>query len=154
MKCGRPGIYPGWLRQGERGRRVKYNSRGQARQEALSTTVARLLVQNSENEEQAAQRVIQIYDRVQRQVFVFLAATLVAILLTGFSMIRWNRRLFARMAELSDRRSELAQKLIATQESMLRYISRELHDEFGQILTAMGAQMRIRHSFSTPSLSV
>jgi len=113
----------------------------QARQASLSTTVARLLVQNSENEEQAAQRVVQIYDRVQRQVYVFLAATLAAILLTGFSMIRWNRQLFARMAELSERRSELAQKLIATQESMLRYISRELHDEFGQILTAMGSML-------------
>ena len=113
----------------------------QARQAALSTTVARLLVQDSENEEQAAARIIQIYDRVQRQVYVFLAGTLAAILLTGFSMIRWNRRLFARMAELSDRRSELAQKLIATQESTLRYISRELHDEFGQILTAMGAML-------------
>jgi signal transduction histidine kinase len=113
----------------------------QARQAALSTTVARLLVQNSENEEQAAQRIVQIYDRVQRQVYVFLAATLAAILLTGFSMIRWNRRLFVRMTELSERRSELAQKLIATQESTLRYISRELHDEFGQILTAMGSML-------------
>ena len=113
----------------------------QARQAALATTVARLLVQDSENEEQAAERIIQIYDRVQRQVYVFLAGTLAAILLTGFSMIRWNRRLFARMAELSERRSELAQKLIATQESTLRYISRELHDEFGQILTAMGAML-------------
>lgn len=113
----------------------------QARQAALSTTVARLLVQNSENEDQAAQRVVQIYDRVQRQVYVFLAATLVAILLAGFSVIRWNRRLFARMAELSERRSELAQKLIAMQESTLRYISRELHDEFGQILTAMGSML-------------
>ena len=113
----------------------------QARQAALGTTVARLLVQDSENEEQAAERIIQIYDGVQRQVYVFLAGTLAAILLTGFSMIRWNRRLFARMAELSERRSELAQKLIATQESTLRYISRELHDEFGQILTAMGAML-------------
>jgi signal transduction histidine kinase len=113
----------------------------QARQAALSTAVARLLVQNSENEEQAAQHIVQIYDRVQRQVYVFLAATLAAILLTGFSMIRWNRRLFARMAELSERRSELAQKLIAAQESTLRYISRELHDEFGQILTAMGSML-------------
>ncbi|MFZ0761130.1 MAG: sensor histidine kinase [Candidatus Sulfotelmatobacter sp.] len=113
----------------------------QARQAALSTTVARLLVENSENQERAAQRIVQIYDRVQRQVYVFLAATLAAILLTGFSMIRWNRRLFARMAELSERRSELAQKLIATQESTLRYISRELHDEFGQILTAMGSML-------------
>jgi signal transduction histidine kinase len=113
----------------------------QARQEALSTAISRLLVQNSDNEQRAAQRIIQIYDRVQRQVYVFLAATLAAILLTGFYMIRWNRRLFARMAELSERRSELAQKLIATQESMLRHISRELHDEFGQILTAMGSML-------------
>ena len=126
----------------ERGARQQIQSSLQARQAALSTTVARLLVQNSENEEQAAQRIIRIYDRVQRQVYVFLAATLAAVLLTGVSIIRWNRRLFARMAELSERRSELAQKLIATQESTLRYISRELHDEFGQILTAMGAMLR------------
>lgn len=113
----------------------------QARQAALSTAVSRQLVENSENEQQAAERIVRIYDRVQRQVYVFLAATLAAILLTGFSMIRWNRLLFARMAELSSRRSELAQKLISAQESTLRYISRELHDEFGQILTAMGSML-------------
>lgn len=114
----------------------------QERQAALSTAVARLLVQNSESEEQAGQRIVQIYDRVRRQVYVFLGATLLAILLTSLSLIRWNRRLFARMAELSERRSELAQKLIATQESTLRYVSRELHDEFGQILTAVGSMLR------------
>jgi signal transduction histidine kinase len=114
----------------------------QERQASLSTAVARFLVQNSENEEQAGQRIVQIYDRVQRQVYVFLAATLLAILLNGLSLIRWTRRLFARLAEISERRSELAQKLIATQESTLRYISRELHDEFGQILTAVGSMLR------------
>jgi signal transduction histidine kinase len=114
----------------------------QERQAALSTAVARLLVQNSENEEQAGERIVQIYDRVQRQVYLFLAATLLAIVLNGLSLIRWNRRLFARLAEISERRSELAQKLIATQESTLRYISRELHDEFGQILTAVGSMLR------------
>ena len=113
----------------------------QARHAALSTTVARLLVQNSENEQQAAQRVVEIYNHVQRQVYLFLAVTIVAIVLAGFSMIRWNRRLFAHITELSERRSELAQKLIATQESTLRYISRELHDEFGQILTAIGSML-------------
>jgi signal transduction histidine kinase len=113
----------------------------QERQAALSTAVARLLVQNSENEEQAGQRIVQIYDRVQRQVYVFLAATLLAILLNGLSLIRWNRRLFARLAEISERRSELAQKLISTQESTLLHISRELHDEFGQILTAIGSML-------------
>jgi len=110
----------------------------QERQAALSTAVARLLVQNSESEEQAGQRIVAIYDRVRRQVYVFLSATLLAILLTGLSLIRWNRRL----AELSERRSELAQKLIATQESTLRYVSRELHDEFGQVLTAVGSMLR------------
>jgi signal transduction histidine kinase len=114
----------------------------QERQAALSTAVARLLVQNTESEEQAGQRIVMIYDRVQRQVYIFLAATLLAIVLSGLSLIRWNRRLFARMAEISERRSELAQKLIATQESTLRYISRELHDEFGQILTAIGSMLR------------
>jgi signal transduction histidine kinase len=114
----------------------------QERQASLSTTVARLLVQNSENEEQAGQHIVEIYDRVRRQVYVFLAATLLAIILNGLSLIRWNRRLFARLEEISERRSELAQKLISTQESTLRYISRELHDEFGQILTAIGSMLR------------
>jgi signal transduction histidine kinase len=113
----------------------------QARQAALSTAVARLLVQNNENEEQAAARIGEIYDRVQRQVYVFLAATLTAILLTSFYVIRANRQLFARLATLSAQRSDLAQKLIATQESTLRHISRELHDEFGQVLTAVGSML-------------
>jgi len=114
----------------------------QERQAALSTAVARFLVQNTENEEQATQRIVLIYDRVQRQVYVFLAATLLAILLSSLSIIRWNRRLFAQLAEISERRSELAQKLIATQESTLSHISRELHDEFGQVLTAVGSMLR------------
>ena len=113
----------------------------QARQAALSTAVARLLVQNNESEEQAALRIAQIYERVQRQVYLFLALTLVAILLTGLYSIRSNRQVFAQLAALSAQRSELAQQLISTQESTLRHISRELHDEFGQILTAVGAML-------------
>jgi len=113
----------------------------QARQQALSTAVARLLVQNNESEEQASQRIADIYRRVQRQVYLFLTATLVAILLTSLFLIHSNRLLFAHLAVLSQQRSELAQKLIATQESTLRHISRELHDEFGQVLTAVGSML-------------
>jgi signal transduction histidine kinase len=113
----------------------------QARQAALSTTVARLLVQNNESEEQATARVARIYDGVERQVYWFLSATLIAILITGLYLIRSNRQLFARLATLSEQRSELARELIATQESTLRYISRELHDEFGQVLTAVGSML-------------
>jgi signal transduction histidine kinase len=113
----------------------------QARQATLSTTISRLLVQNNENEQQAAAQVGAIYDRVQRQVYLFLTGTLAAILVTGLYVIRWNRRLFVQLADLSRQRSELAQKLISSQESTLRSISRELHDEFGQILTAIGSML-------------
>lgn len=112
-----------------------------ARQEALSTAVSRLLVQNNESEEQATQQIGRIYDRVQRQVYFFLTATLIAIVITSLYLIQWNRQLFSRLTALSAQRSELAQKLISTQESALRHISRELHDEFGQILTAVGAML-------------
>ena len=113
----------------------------QARQAALSTAVARLLVQNNESEEQVALRIGRIYDRVQRQVYILFAAILSAILLTSLYLIQSNRRLFAQLATLSEQRSELAQKLISTQESTLLHISRELHDEFGQILTAIGSML-------------
>ena len=113
----------------------------QARQAALSTAVARLLVQNNEAEEQTAQQVQEIYQRVQRQGYWFLAATLAAIVATSLYLIRSNRQLFARLGSLSDERRELAQTLIETRESTLREISRELHDEFGQILTAIGSML-------------
>ncbi len=113
----------------------------QARQAALSTAVARLLVENNEIEEQTAQRVAEIYDAVQRQVYWFLTATLVAIVLTSAYLIHSNRRLFAALAVLSEQRHELAQKMIATRESTLRHLSRELHDEFGQTLTAIGSMI-------------
>ena len=113
----------------------------QARQAALSTAVARLLVENNEIEEQTAQRVAGIYDAVQRQVYWFLTATLVAIVLTSAYLIHSNRRLFAALAALSEQRHELAQKMIAARESTLRHLSRELHDEFGQTLTAIGSML-------------
>ena len=113
----------------------------QARQEALNTAVARLLVENNASEEQTAARVRDIYVQVQRQVYIFLAATFIVIALTSLYLIRSNRELFARLSTLSNDRRELAQQLIATRESTLREISRELHDEFGQVLTAMGSML-------------
>lgn len=129
-------------RGNERAARAEIRDSLQPRVAALSTAVARLLVANNENEQQSGARIEQIYDRVQREVYLFLAATLVSITLTSVYLIRSNRRLFSRLSALSKQRGELAQKLIATQESTLLYVSRELHDEFGQILTAIGSMLR------------
>ena len=114
----------------------------QARQETLSTAVARLLVQNNETEKAAADRTAGIYARAERNVYVFLAAMLVLILFTSLYVVQSNRRLFEQVAALSDLRSELARQLISMQENTFRSISRELHDEFGQILTAVGAMLQ------------
>jgi signal transduction histidine kinase len=126
----------------EKEARAEIGASLQPRVAALSTAVARLLVANNESEQQAVERIKQIYDGVQRQVYLFLVATLIAIVLTSVYLIRLSRRLFAHISRLSEQRSELAQKLIATQESTLLHISRELHDEFGQILTAIGSMLR------------
>ena len=114
----------------------------QARQAALSSDVARLLVQNNAAEERAALETQVVYTRVERNVYVLLAAMLVVVAVTGIYLVQSNRRIFRQLSDLSERRSELAQQLITMQESTLRYLSRELHDDFGQILTAVGAMLQ------------
>ncbi len=114
----------------------------QARQAALSTAVSRLLVQNNEAEERATAETEQIYAHVERNVYFLVAAMLAVVGVTGIYLVQYNRRIFQQVGELSQRRSELAQQLITMQENTLRYISRELHDEFGQIFTAIGAMLQ------------
>jgi signal transduction histidine kinase len=113
----------------------------QARQQALATAVARLLVQNNESEEQAAANTRAIYRRAERNVYIFLGAVLIVVAITSVYLLNYNRRMFDQVETLSLRRSELAQRLISMQEDTFRSISRELHDEFGQILTAIGAML-------------
>ncbi len=104
--------------------------------------MARLLVQNNEIEQQAGARIRGVYAGVERNVYLFVAAMLVLILLTSLYLVHYNRRLFQEVATLSARRSELAQQLIAMQENTFRSISRDLHDDFGQILTAVGTMLQ------------
>ena len=114
----------------------------QARHAALSTAVSRLLIENNQSEEAAARRAQELYAGVERNVYLFLGAMVVFIVLSSLYIARANRRLFYHVAHLSGLRSELAQQLISMQESTFRSISRELHDEFGQILTAIGVMMK------------
>jgi signal transduction histidine kinase len=114
----------------------------QARQAALSTAVSRLLIANNESEQAAAARTQELYAGVERNVYVFLAAMLVVIVLTSLYLVQYNRGLFKQVATLSERRSELARQLISMQENTFRSISLELHDDFGQILTAIGVMLQ------------
>lgn len=122
--------------------RVQIRLSLQSRQAALSATVSRLLVQNNASEQAAAVRTRRLYQGVESNLYVFLAAMVVVIVFTSLYVAIHNRRLFNRVAVLSERRSELARHLITMQENTFRAISRELHDEFGQILTAIGAMLK------------
>lgn len=112
-----------------------------AQQSMLSGLVARMLFRNNESEEEAALRVAQIYQRVERNLYAFALAMMIAIVVVSLGLIFSNRRIFAQLKSLSQQRRVLAARLITVQEEVLRSVSRELHDEFGQILTAIGAML-------------
>ncbi len=103
--------------------------------------VSPLLQQNIDAEQQTESRIQSIYLGVERDFYLFLTAMLVSISLITLYLIYSNRRLFESLATLSGERRDLARKLITMQEEVLRSISRELHDEFGQILTAVGTML-------------
>jgi len=122
----------------------------EGRRATLSGVVARLLVQNSEMELVAAHEVQDIYVRVKRNVYLFLAAALAAIAATSFFVIRANRRVFEEISGLSEQRRLLAGKVITLQEDTFRQLARELHDEFGQVLTAIGAMLTRAEKKASP----
>jgi signal transduction histidine kinase len=110
-------------------------------QTELANFVSRLLERNTEEEARADEKIASIYTGVERDIYAFLAATIFAIAATSLYLIYSNRRIFEKLESLSKQRRVLAAKLITVQEEVLRSVSRELHDEFGQILTAVGAML-------------
>ena len=123
-----------------RARRMLSNSIT-AQQASLSSTVSRLLVQNHEAEEQANAAVQRIYDRVERNIYIFLIGMLAVIAAIGMFVAVSNRRVFQRLEQVSEQRSTLSRRLIGLQEEIFRSVSRELHDDFGQVLTAVGLML-------------
>ncbi len=125
----------------ERVARALVSTRLSAEQSLLATRVSDQLERNTKAEEAADKKVASIYNGAERDIYAFLAATIVAILVTSLYLIYSNRRIFGRMESLSRQRRVLAARLITIQEEVLRSVSRELHDEFGQILTAVSAML-------------
>jgi len=108
----------------------------------MTTVTSRLLMQNNEVEAEAAREITTIYAKVERNLYALIAAVLGAILLTSALVIRHDRRVFAQLNRLSEERKELAGQVISVQEDVFRTLARELHDEFGQVLTALGMMLQ------------
>lgn len=134
----------------ERARKMVVDSL-QAQLSSLTSTVARLLVQNNEAEEMASREVNAIYDGAERNLYLFLTAMLAGTTAIGLLSVQYNRRIFDRLGALSEQRSTLARGLITVQEEVFRSVSRELHDDFGQILTAVGTMLRRAEKKGLPS---
>lgn len=108
----------------------------------LNSTVAQLLVENSDAASAGERAISDIYRRVETNLYWFIAAVLITITATGVSVIRFSRRIYERLETVSDERKELAGQVITVQEEVFRTLARELHDDFGQVLTALGAMLQ------------
>ena len=108
----------------------------------LNSTVAQLLVENSDAGSAGERAISDIYRRGETNLYWFIVAVLITISATGASVIRFSRRIFDRLETVSDERKELAGKVITVQEEVFRTLARELHDDFGQVLTALGAMLQ------------
>lgn len=112
----------------------------------IHNIIARWLVQNDQSERQTEAAMRGIYSQVTHD---FLLLTLILVGL-GAAVAVWslraNRASFEQVHQLAsqlDRHSrqleEVSWRYLKVQEDTLQRVSRDLHDEFGQILTALGA---------------
>jgi len=120
----------------------------------LTGIVSQFLVVNNRMQEEAAQANRAIFDRVNRDIALLVAGLFVVTALTGGWIIAANRRAFDEVRELTGQLRALSWRTLDVQEAIQRSVSRELHDDFGQIVTAIGAMLAHarRHARADPAL--
>ena len=116
--------------------------------EQISQIVSRLLELNDQTQQEAGRRVTAVYGQVSKDILLLVGALFLVALGTGLYTLQANRRTFERLHHLAEKlqaQSEelrtLSWKLIEVQEQTLRHVARDLHDHFGQILTAIGVML-------------
>ncbi|MGH9533568.1 MAG: sensor histidine kinase [Terriglobales bacterium] len=114
----------------------------------LAGMIGGWLAANGRRQRQAERAVAAIYGGIERE----FGLLLVALLVVGGALAAWavrqNRSAFARIEGLAGqlaRRSReleaLNARLLNLQEELLQSVARDLHDEFGQMLTAAAAML-------------
>jgi signal transduction histidine kinase len=126
--------------------RTLVQSEVESKRGVLSEIVSRLLVLNDQAQAEAAETINTVYGSVKREILVVVGVLFLLALATGLYTLQANRKTFEKLQHLaeqlrlqSEQLRHLSWKLIEVQEETLRQVSRDLHDEFGQILTAIGA---------------
>jgi signal transduction histidine kinase len=128
--------------------RYLIRSQLEEQRETISRVVSRLLSLNDQAQQEAGQLVTQVYGKVSNDILLLVGVLFLVALGTGLYTLQANRKTFERLHHLAERlqsQSEqlrmLSWKLIQVQEQTLRHVARDLHDHFGQILTAIGVML-------------
>jgi signal transduction histidine kinase len=109
-----------------------------AQHQELVSLVSRLLVLNNTVEDEGARLNRAIYGRVEREILILMTGLLLLAGITGLYGIIANRRAFDDVQRLTRQLRGLSWRMMRMQEDLQESFSRELHDEFGQLLTAIG----------------
>ncbi len=126
-----------------------------AQQRALDGMVAQFLVANNRVQEEAARSNRAIYDRVAAEILVLVSVLVVVVAISGAWIVMANRRASEAVRDVTAQLRTLSRHTMRAQEDLQRSVSRELHDDFGQILTAVGTLLgrARRHASRDPVLA-
>ncbi len=120
----------------------------ESKRAVITEISSRLLLLNDRGQAEAAEKINAVYADVKREILIVIGALFLLALGTGLYTFEANRKTFERLHHLAERlqsQSEqlrkLSWKVINLQEETLRNVARDLHDEFGQILTVIGMML-------------
>jgi len=105
---------------------------------AVDGLVSQFLIVNNQVQEDAARTNRDVYDRVGREILLLVIGLLITTASVGTWIVVANRRAFQDVADVSAQLRTLSWRMLRVQEDVQRSLSRELHDDFGQIVTAIG----------------
>ncbi|HXE79432.1 MAG TPA: sensor histidine kinase [Vicinamibacterales bacterium] len=118
----------------------------------LASLISRFLVLNNTVEDEAARLNRAIYGRVIREILILMVGLLLLVGVTGIYGIIANRRAFDDVQRLTKQLRGLSWRMMRMQEDLQESFSRELHDEFGQLLTAIGMLLaRVKRNLAADS---
>jgi signal transduction histidine kinase len=119
-----------------------YTSRDLLRHhEEVTAIVARMIANNSSRTLAAQTRIDQRSAQLVRESLALLGGCLLLALLCAIFTVRITTQLFRRMAQQSADLARVTWHMLETQETAARRFSHELHDELGQSLTAIKANI-------------
>jgi signal transduction histidine kinase len=115
-----------------------FTTEATSRQAELTHQVSQLLIANTRADDEGTARARAVYDAVDRQILWLNVGLVSALLVAGATVVFAVRRSIIALQQVSAERRALSWRMIRLQEEVQASLARELHDEFGQVLTALG----------------